>query len=133
MSAKDRLLSLKYFSKSELDDDIVCISLDSDISLQEWDTLTDALTELKKESPGNIKFLTDASQVRISSFDSSKRVKVAESFKLYKEKVVRHAIYGITEPFLASAVNVLILLSGRNNLKVFKTKEEAIPWLLKNS
>ena len=84
--------------------------------------------ELAQHQGGQCLILVDMSGLK-NLGTSALRQQIALVSGKIKPHVKKDAIIGINSTLLRSAVNIGILISGRNDIRIFENKETAIKWL----
>lgn len=116
-------------------EDIIHIVLGGDLTSEnmhkfaEWIfNVKDTVESVYKKHSKRVLCLVDISDVE--KYDPSVVTQLAQMMKENEPFVLRTATFGGSS-YMVMAEDVVIALSGRKNLKAFKTKEEALDWLLK--
>ncbi len=98
--------------------------------LTEWTTkVQETIQDLFHKNNKKVLCLVDISSVE--KYDPEVITRLAQLTKENEPYVKKTATFG-GGSYLVMAEDVIIALSGRKNLKAFKTKDEALDWLLED-
>jgi len=118
-------------------DDVVNVTIGGDLIMENLSQFTEWTENLKKtiketflKKNKKVLVLADISGLR--KYDSEVMVQLATTMRENEPYVFRNATYGGSQ-YVKMAEDVVAALSGRNNLKSFKTREEALNWLTEES
>jgi hypothetical protein len=119
------------------DDDIIYLTMGGNVSgdtidyFLEWaEKVKEAMREAYKRNPGHVLTLIDTRAIHEIDMDSVGEL--SKLLKYNKQYATRTAVYGANY-FVHIIVEMALHISGRKNLEIFETKEEALKWLLGNS
>lgn len=74
-----------------------------------------------------LKVLTDGSRLSIP-WNSKQRISIANTIKGNQDKIEKSAIFGMSA-YISILFKVVCHLAGREDIRSFKTREEALDWL----
>ncbi|MFC1630301.1 STAS/SEC14 domain-containing protein [Patescibacteria group bacterium] len=85
-----------------------------------------AVQELYNKTGKKIKAVIDITHLK--KYNSEAFLVLTDLMKFNEKYVSKSATFGGDE-FIIAAQDALLALSGRNNMKYFKTNEEALEWI----
>jgi hypothetical protein len=114
--------------------DIVHITIGGELSadkvplFKEWTPkVNETIKNLSQKKGDKVLCLVDIAS--LTQYDPQILVELATLMKSNEPYVLRSATFG-GSTYMVMAEDIVIALSGRKNLKAFKTKEEALDWLV---
>lgn len=108
-------------------DGIVNVVFLAKMDEEKTDLYIKELKEIVNSSPTKLRILTDISAT--DHMDSVLRKKMVEGIKNLKHNIEKSAVIGFNSTFKMSIVQFVLTLSGRTDIKTFKSRENAIHWL----
>lgn len=112
---------------NKLPNGIITLTSNKSMSDEDVDMMCDEYTELITNSAQKVKVLTDGSRLSMP-WNSTQRIKIANTIKVSKDKIEKSAIFGMSA-YISILFKVVCHLAGREDIKSFKTRDEALNWL----
>lgn len=108
---------------------LIHIKYPSQANLELANQYLNEINQILNQNEGKFNILTDATNLAELPHGEIKKV-FTDGIKAYSHRINKSAIFGFQDTIMSIAAKLIITITGRKNIKLFNTKEEAMKWLL---